>query len=104
MRSTRCFNEKLEGRVQKRPHRTAVGWLHRQGMVKGTIASGCEGPVRLYLTDAGVACTEEFGSDTARYLAAQRPAAAGPSGSNTVTIHGPASGVVVGSHGVTQRR
>ena len=70
-------------------------------MVGGITVDQCEGPVRLYLTDAGVACAEEFGSDTARYVAAQRPAA-GPAGSNTVTIHGPASGVIVGSHGVTQ--
>ena len=61
----------------------------------------CEGPVRLYPTNAGVACAEQFGSDTARYVAAQRQAASAP-GSNMVTIHGPASGVVVGSHGVTQ--
>ena len=61
----------------------------------------CVGPVRLYLTDMGVACAEEFGSDTARYVAAQRPAV-GPAGANTVTIHGPASGVIVGSHGITQ--
>ena len=49
------------------------------------------------LRDAGVTCAEEFCSDTAQYVAAQRPTA-----SNTVTIHGPASGVIVGSHAVTQ--
>jgi hypothetical protein len=75
----------------------AAAWLHRHHLVDGMTVDKCEGPVRLYLTDAGVACAEEFCSDTARYVAAQRPAA-----SNTVTIHGPASGVIVGSHGVTQ--
>ena len=79
----------------------AAAWLHRQHLVEGITVAQCEGPVRLYLTDAGVTCAEEFGSDTARYVAAQRQAApaAGP---NTVTIHGPATGLVVGSHGVTQ--
>ena len=79
----------------------ASAWLYRQHLVDGITVDQCEGPVRLYLTDAGVACAEEFGSDTARYVAAQRPAA-GPVGSNTVTIHGPASGVIVGSLGITQ--
>jgi len=76
----------------------AAAWLHRQHLVDGITIDQCEGPVRLYLTDAGVACAEEFCSDTARYVAAQRSTA-----SNTVTIHGPASGVIVGSHDVTQR-
>jgi hypothetical protein len=79
----------------------AAAWLHRHGLVGGMTVEECEGPVRLYLTDAGVACAEEFGSDTTRYVTARRPAA-GPAGSNTVTIHGPASGVIVGSHGITQ--
>jgi hypothetical protein len=76
----------------------AAAWLHRQHLVDGTTVDQCDGPVRLYLTDARVACAEEFCSDTARYVAAQRSTA-----SNSVTIHGPASGVIVGSHGVTQR-
>ncbi|TVZ00027.1 hypothetical protein EAS64_38770 [Trebonia kvetii] len=76
----------------------AAAWLRRQGLVDGVTVDECEGPVRLYLTDAGVLCAEEFCSDTVQYVAAQRSTA-----SNAVTIHGPASGVVVGSHGVTQR-
>ena len=76
----------------------AAAWLHGQRLIDGMTVDECEGPVRLYLTDAGVTCAEEFCSDTAQYVAAQRPTA-----SNTVTIHGPASGVIVGSHGVTQR-
>jgi hypothetical protein len=79
----------------------AAAWLHRQHLVDGMTVDECEGPVRFHLTDAGVACAEEFESDTARYVAAQRPAA-GPAGANTVTIHGPASGVIVGSQGITQ--
>jgi hypothetical protein len=79
----------------------AAAWLERQGMVKGVKVDQREGPVRLYLTDAGVACSEEFGSDTARYTAAHR-SAAGPAHSNTVTVNGPASGLIVGSHDITQ--
>lgn len=51
----------------------ASAWLHRRHLVDGAIVEECEGPVRLYLTDAGVACAEEFCSDTARFVAAQRP-------------------------------
>lgn len=80
----------------------ASAWLHRQHLVEGITVDQWEGPVRLYLTDTGVTCVEEFGSDTVRYVAAQRPAAGLP-GSNVVTIHGPASGVIVGSRGVTQQ-
>ena len=65
----------------------AAAWLHRQHLVEGITVDQCEGPVRLYLTDAGVACAEEFGSDTARYIAAQHPSA-DPAGSMMVTIHG----------------
>jgi hypothetical protein len=79
----------------------AAAWLHRHRLVDGITVDQCEGPVRLYLTDAGVVCAEQFGSDTAWFMAAQRQAAS-PAESNTVTIHGPASGVVVGSYGVTQ--
>lgn len=77
----------------------AAAWLYRHHLVDGITIDQCEGPVRLYLTDAGVACAEEFCSDTARYAAAQRSTT-----SNAVTIHGPASGVIVGSHDVTQQR
>ena len=78
----------------------AAAWLHRQHLVDGMTVDECDGSVRLYLTDPGVACAEQFGSDTARYVAAQ--SAAPEAGPNTVTIHGLASGLVVGSHGVTQ--
>jgi hypothetical protein len=56
-----------------------AAWLHRHGLVDGITVEECEGPVRLYLTDAGVACAEEFCSDTARFVAAQRPDGTGPS-------------------------
>jgi hypothetical protein len=55
----------------------ASAWLHRRHMVDGAIVEEYEGPVSLYLTDAGVACAEEFCSDTARFVAAQRPDGAG---------------------------
>lgn len=79
----------------------AAAWLHRHLLVEGITVSGCEGPVRLYLTDAGVECAEQFGSDAAQYVVAQR-ASAPVAGSNTVTIQAPVSGLVVGSNGVTQ--
>ena len=56
----------------------AAAWLHRQCLVDGMTVEECEGPVRLYLTDAGVACAEEFCSDTARFAAAHRVNETGP--------------------------
>lgn len=50
----------------------AAAWLHRQHLVEGMAVDESEGPVRLYLTDAGVACVEEFDSDTTRYVAVHR--------------------------------
>jgi len=50
----------------------AAAWLHRHGLVKGIMVDECEGPVRLYLTDSGVACVEGFGSDTGRYVETQQ--------------------------------
>jgi hypothetical protein len=52
---------------------TAAAWLNRQGLAGGLMVDECEGPVRLYLMDAGVTCAEEFGSDTTRFIAAQPP-------------------------------
>ena len=52
----------------------AAAWLQRQGLVKGITVDQCVGPIRLYLTDSGVRCTEEHESDRDRYLAAQRNA------------------------------
>jgi hypothetical protein len=51
----------------------AAGWLERHRLVDGMTAWGEEGPVRLYLTDAGVTCAEESDSDTARFTALQQP-------------------------------
>lgn len=53
----------------------AAAWLDRYGLVKGIMIDQCEGPVRLYLTDSGVACAERFDSDTSRYIEAQQPVA-----------------------------
>jgi len=50
----------------------AAAWLHRQSLVKGITVDQCVGPVRLYLTDTGVTCAEDYESDTGRYMAAQR--------------------------------
>ena len=57
----------------------AAAWLYRQRLVDGMTVEECEGPVRLYLTDAGVACAEEFCSDTARFVTAHRANETGPS-------------------------
>ena len=55
-------------------------------MVDGITVDAAEGPVRLYLTDAGVKCAEDFGSDTKSYTNAQRLPGSGPTvniGSNS---------------------
>jgi hypothetical protein len=57
----------------------AAAWLHRQRLIDGMTVDESQGPVRLYLTDAGVACAEEFCSDTARFVAARRTNETGPS-------------------------
>ena len=43
----------------------AAAWLHRQGLVGGTMIDQAQGPVVLYLTDTGVKCAEDFGSTPA---------------------------------------
>jgi hypothetical protein len=57
---------------------TAAAWLQRQEMVDGITVDAAEGPVRLYLTDAGVKCAEDFGADTKSYINAQRLPGSGP--------------------------
>jgi hypothetical protein len=52
----------------------AAAWLYRQGLVGGTLVGQAQGPVILYLTDAGVKCAEVFGSDTDGYLQSQQRA------------------------------
>lgn len=52
---------------------TAASWLKRYRLVDGVMAWGSEGPVRLYLTDEGLTCAEEFGSDTALFTAGRQP-------------------------------
>lgn len=61
----------------------AAAWLHRHGLVKGIMVDQCDGPVRLYLTDEGVVCVEQFGSDTSRYVDMQQR---GPGSAPTVQI------------------
>jgi hypothetical protein len=50
----------------------AAAWLFRNGYVKGITIDQAEGPVRLYLTDAGVECAERYDSDVDRYSEARR--------------------------------
>ena len=50
----------------------AAAWLHRQGLVEGNTIDQAEGPVRLYLTDPGIQCAEDFASDTRSYTDKQR--------------------------------
>jgi hypothetical protein len=50
----------------------AADWLHRNGLVGGVTVDQALGPVRLYLTDEGVRCAEDFDSDTNAYMADQR--------------------------------
>jgi hypothetical protein len=56
----------------------AAAWLERNGLPGGRHVDQYAGPVLLYLTDAGVRCAEDFGSDTGRYLDKRQQA---PSGS-----------------------
>jgi hypothetical protein len=56
----------------------AAGWLHRNGLVEGPKVDQAEGPVRLYLTDVGVACAEHFESDAGSYVNAQQRPGTGP--------------------------
>jgi len=80
----------------------AAGWLHRNGLVEGPKVDQAEGPVRLYLTDAGGACAEHFGSDAGGYIHAQQRPGAGP----TVYISGGNSGPfqVAGDHAHQEQR
>ena len=57
---------------------SAAAWLHRQNLVGGTMIGQALGPVRLYLTDRGVKCVEDFGSDTGAYLGRQQYGTSGP--------------------------
>jgi hypothetical protein len=74
----------------------AAAWLHRNGLVEGPTVDQAEGPVKLYLTDAGVICAEHFESDTGGYIHTQQRPSAGP----TVHISGGNSGPfqVAGDH------
>jgi hypothetical protein len=56
----------------------ASAWLQRRGLVDGTIIDQAEGPIIVYLTDTGVKCAEDFGSDTASYLEKQQYRAESP--------------------------
>lgn len=73
----------------------AAAWLERRGLVKGSSFEQAEGPVRLYLTDPGVSCAENFGSDTGRYVEAQRPT---PGSGTSISFGGDNHGQVAGDH------
>jgi len=49
----------------------AAAWLFGNGLVKGPTVDQAQGPVQLYLTDAGVTCAERYDSDVDRYAQAQ---------------------------------
>src|SRR6266568_1429277 len=80
----------------------AAAWLHDKGMVKGPTVDAFDGPVKLYLTDAGLRCGEEFGADTGRYVQARH----GPSYGPTVNIQGSNSGPfqLAGDHAHQEQR
>jgi len=50
----------------------AADWLRRNGLVGGATVDQALGPVRLYLSNEGVRCAEDFASDTNAYMADQR--------------------------------
>jgi len=56
----------------------AAAWLYRHSLVAGTMTGQTQGPVILYLTDAGVKSVEDFGSDTGAYLERQQNWTSGP--------------------------
>lgn len=57
----------------------AAAWLHEHGLVAGRKAAGRKGPLRGYLTAAGIVCAEKFDSDTRRYIDVRNaPVSAGP--------------------------
>lgn len=65
---------------------TAAGWLYRNELVDAITVDQEDGPIRLHLADAGLACAEKYGSDTNRYIEAQRMPGSGPTvniGSNS---------------------
>ena len=57
---------------------SAAAWLQRQGLAGGAMIDQAQGPVVLYLTDAGVRCAEEFDSDTEGYLRPRQHLTPGP--------------------------
>jgi hypothetical protein len=73
----------------------AAAWLFRNGFVKGMTVGEAEGPVRLYLTDAGVTCAERFGSDVDRYVQAQQKQGGG---NFSMTVAGDNYGQMAGHH------
>ena len=72
----------------------AAAWLFRNGYVNGITIDQAEGPVRLYLTDAGTECAERYGSDVDRHADAQRMQGSGM----TVSFGGSNYGQVAGDH------
>lgn len=56
----------------------AASGLRRQGLVDGSAIDQAQGPGVLYLTDKGVKCAEDFGSDTGIYLEKQQYRAVTP--------------------------
>jgi len=50
----------------------AAAWLHRHDLVEGLMVEESEGPLQLWLTEAGVECAEDFGADTRAYIEKQR--------------------------------
>lgn len=66
----------------------ASAWLERHQLIAGPHFDQCYGPVQAYLTDAGAECAADFGSDTERYVAAQRAAPHGGPVVNIGSNHG----------------
>jgi hypothetical protein len=73
----------------------AAAWLHQQGLVEGVTIDEAQGPVRLYLTDPGVRCAEDFDSDCDRYIEKRQAPGSGPT-VNIGTNSGPFQ--VAGDH------
>ena len=72
----------------------AAAWLQRQGFVDGISVDEAEGPVALWLTDAGAECAERFDSVIDRYREAKNMA----QGGTHISIGGDNHGQVAGDH------
>lgn len=79
----------------------AAAWLFRNGFVKGITTGEDAGPVRLYLTDAGLTCAERYDSNVDSYSEAQAQQAGG---GFSLTVAGDNYGQMAAGHHARQEQ